>query len=500
MINKNDSPVSQADSNVAGLNDENTVYMEPAEIKAWSAYKEFPVLGKFAEPLVQRMKDVGHYVKGQAAGRRWAIGCVSLEVTQRCNLDCTLCYLSDVSEAVKDTPLWELLRRIDVVYRHYGPGTDIQISGGDPTLRPKADLIQIVKHIAHYGMQCSLFTNGILASRELLTDLAAAGLTDVAFHVDLTQERKGYATEESLNEVRLKYAERAKGLGLNIFFNTTVHAGNFKEIPQLVQFFIKNADKIDLASFQIQADTGRGVLRERDFFITQKTVMDQIDAGAGIKINYDMPIIGHPKCNKKAVLFEAGGKTFNMSDSKGFIEEMVSIAPYIDRSQPTKTSLAMLGSVLRRPSLWPRAAVYLKDLLVPMLPHIFRAKGKVNKVTFFIHNFMDACKLEKDRIDGCVFMVASSQGPISMCMYNAKRDDYILKPFKVATDTGDKVFEPLTGVYSDVDPNEVPALLPPMSASGVITAKTAKGRIKKQVMADKAAAKKETVTAGGSES
>ena len=291
-----DAAAAQAD-----LNDENTVYMDPPEIKAWEAYKDYPAFGDFRSHLTQRMKSVGQYLKGQAAGRRWSIGCVSLEITQRCNLDCTLCYLSDVSEAVKDTPLWEIFRRIDMIYRHYGPGTDIQISGGDPTLRNRAELVKIVKHIRQYDMQCSLFTNGILATRDLLTELAAAGLTDVAFHVDLTQERKGYATEVSLNEVRLKYIERARGLGVNIFFNTTVHAGNFQEIPQLVQFFIKHAGDIDLASFQIQADTGRGVLRERGFFITQKTVMDQINAGAGIKINYDIPMIGHPKCNKIAV-------------------------------------------------------------------------------------------------------------------------------------------------------------------------------------------------------
>ena len=30
----------------------------------------------------------------QVLGRRNSIGCVALETTQRCNLDCTLCYLS----------------------------------------------------------------------------------------------------------------------------------------------------------------------------------------------------------------------------------------------------------------------------------------------------------------------------------------------------------------------------------------------------------------------
>ena len=36
-----------------------------------------------------------HQTTRQVLGKRSTIGCVALEVTQRCNLDCTLCYLSD---------------------------------------------------------------------------------------------------------------------------------------------------------------------------------------------------------------------------------------------------------------------------------------------------------------------------------------------------------------------------------------------------------------------
>ena len=41
----------------------------------------------------------------QHLGRRWPVGCVALEITQRCNLDCELCNLSESSQALKDLPL-----------------------------------------------------------------------------------------------------------------------------------------------------------------------------------------------------------------------------------------------------------------------------------------------------------------------------------------------------------------------------------------------------------
>src|SRR6185369_17760845 len=73
----------------------------------------------------------------QVLGRRSTIGCVALEVTQRCNLDCTLCYLSDYSESVPDPPLEELKRKADNIKRIFGVQTNVQITGGDPTLRKR---------------------------------------------------------------------------------------------------------------------------------------------------------------------------------------------------------------------------------------------------------------------------------------------------------------------------------------------------------------------------
>ena len=107
--------------------------------------------------------------RGSTHGRRWPIGCVALEVTQRCNLDCTACYLSEHSEAVKDIPLEELFRRIDLIFDHYGPHTNVQVTGGEPTLRNREELVAIVRKVSRKGMRPALVTNGIRAKRECPT-------------------------------------------------------------------------------------------------------------------------------------------------------------------------------------------------------------------------------------------------------------------------------------------------------------------------------------------
>src|ERR1039457_4856709 len=79
-------------------------------------------------------------VPTQAIGRRYTIGCVAVEITQRCNLDCTLCYLSESSEKVKALPLALVHDRLPRAREHSGDGVSAQNTGGAPTLRKRDEL------------------------------------------------------------------------------------------------------------------------------------------------------------------------------------------------------------------------------------------------------------------------------------------------------------------------------------------------------------------------
>ncbi len=403
-------------------------YLTPEEIEAWGPDTDPPDTDRRHERLRQRLIDVGQWGPNQIAGRRWPMGCVSLEITQRCNLDCTLCYLSEYSEAVQDVPLEEIFRRIDLIYRHYGKDTDVQVSGGDPTVRKRAELVSIVRRITGMGMRASLFTNGILATRDLLEDLCAVGLSDVAFHVDTTQQRKGYASEEDLNAVREKYIDRARGLPLAVFFNTTIHAGNFAEIPQLVRFFRKHTDVVSLISFQLQADTGRGILRERAALIHQDSVIEKIQEGAGIPLSFDTLAAGHPRCNRYAMAFAINGALYDFYDDPDFAVSMLQATASVafQRTHRQAAVRAALAAFIKTPALWRKGARWLGKNLWSARRDLWAARGRINKLSFVIHNFMDASRLERDRIQACVFMVATAEGPMSMCLHNAKRDRYIL--------------------------------------------------------------------------
>ena len=271
-------------------------FLTAEQIKNWDVAKRPNASDNLRAPLREAISKHQLDNPFQVAGHHFSIGCVALEITQRCNLDCTACYLSDYSEAVHDLPLDEVFRRIDLIAEHYGPNTNVQVTGGDPTLRTRDELVAIIRYLASQKLRPALFTNGIRATRELLSELKEAGLKDVAFHVDLTQERKGFDCELALNSIRDEYIERARGLGLQVIFNTTLYQGNLAEVPELVDYFCDHADVVHLASFQMIADTGRGIERERGGAITQDVVMDAIRQGAGVDMTFDFPQIGHLEC------------------------------------------------------------------------------------------------------------------------------------------------------------------------------------------------------------
>jgi hypothetical protein len=403
-------------------------YLTPEEVAALMPDGEPPPPAERLVKLQRKLEDVQQWGPGQIAGRRWPIGCVSLEVTQRCNLDCSLCYLSEHSEAVRDIPLAEIFRRIDMIHAHYGENADIQVSGGDPTLRARDDLVAIVARIKSKGMRASLFTNGILATRDLLQSLCAAGLTDVAFHVDMTQGRKGYSSEVALNEIRQKYIERARGLPLAIFFNTTIFADNYAEIPDIVRFFRRNSDVVSLISFQLQADTGRGVLRGRAPLISHDSVIDQIRQGAGAMLSFDTLVPGHPRCNRYAMAFEINGRLYDFYNDREFSQDLLAATAAVKfpRGDRLGAVYAAFKAFASAPRLWRSGMRWLRKTLWAAREDLWAARGRVRKLSFVIHNFMDASKLERERVHSCVFTVATGEGMLSMCVHNAKRDDYIL--------------------------------------------------------------------------
>lgn len=383
----------------------------------------------------------------QMLGNQHSIGCVSLEITQRCNLDCTLCYLSELSESVLDMPIAEVYRRIDEIHDIYGPMTGLQISGGDPTLRDEDELVAIVRYAAEKGLYPALLTNGIKATRRLMTRLVDAGLTDVAFHVDMTQRMKKFSSEVELNHVRTKYIERVRGLDVRVVFNTTVFPGNVHELPELIRFFRDNADVVGMASFQLGAETGRGEERAELDTVTIDMVRSAVNSTLGVELSFDNIDIGHPSCNRVGYSFVCNGNVYDLWYDRKVIESVFSdirIEDFsLDQNRIVRSIAGIAWKLLPRPVILGRGLKFLAKHLWRMRKDLIASGGRVYKLSFMIHNFMDADNLDPERVHNCSFMVMTPDGPMSMCAHNANRDDHITTPIEIEVEGARTTFHPL---------------------------------------------------------
>lgn len=417
------------------------------------------VNGKKAAIQQARQRMQGVFTCNQVLGRTLAIGCTAVEITQRCNLDCTLCYLSERSEDVHDIPLEEIFNRLARIRAEYGPDTNVQITGGDPTLRKHDELIEIVRHAREIGFFPALFTNGIAASRKLLTQLAQVGLCDVAFHVDTTQRRVGYESEVQLNVVRRDYLGRAAGLGLNVIFNTTIHEGNFEAIPALIYFFAGHADQIGLASFQLQAATGRGEWGERAQSISLESVRRKIEQGTACALAWDVIRVGHPGCHSYVPTVLINDRFYPVIADVDLFSQFIDDfdgAHYDRREGALQLSLGYLLAFAKRPRWLLRAIGFVCTSIWRARLDIWKARGRVHRLSFFVQNFMNAEDLDQERIDACSFMVMTDQGAVSMCQHNARRDDYILRPIKFHTADGrQRTYYPLERTPRDERPRQI---------------------------------------------
>ena len=90
--------------------------------------------------------------------------CVLLELTKRCNLHCPVCFASAGAGPETDLPKEEIIRQYDWLMAHGGP-YNIQLSGGEPTMRD--DLDKIIRLGRERGFTYfQLNTNGLRIAEE----------------------------------------------------------------------------------------------------------------------------------------------------------------------------------------------------------------------------------------------------------------------------------------------------------------------------------------------
>ena len=185
----------------------------------------------------------------------------NIDLTNRCNLRCPICFANANVKGYVYEPDLETLTRMLQNLRDMKPipCQHIQFTGGEPTIHP--DWFAILKKAKELGFsQIQAATNGItMTNLEFMEKSKESGLDHLYLQMDgVTNETFIKTRGLPLLEKKLKVIDNVRKCDLRLTLVPTLVTGfNDHEIGSLIDLATKNADIISGINFQPIAFTGR---------------------------------------------------------------------------------------------------------------------------------------------------------------------------------------------------------------------------------------------------
>ena len=205
--------------------------------------------------------------------------CVLLELTNRCNLRCPVCFASAGEQTPRDLPLAQIGKQYDLLMERGGP-FNIQLSGGEPTMR--CDLHEIIALGREKGFTFfQLNTNGIRIAEEAgyAEYLSSAGVSVVFLQFDgLDDEIYRTLRGAELLAHKLRAIDNCKAAGLPVVLVPTVAPGvNDHALGDILRFALGRAPHIRGVHIQPISYFGRCGLEAPEVRLTIPAVLRRID-------------------------------------------------------------------------------------------------------------------------------------------------------------------------------------------------------------------------------
>jgi uncharacterized radical SAM superfamily Fe-S cluster-containing enzyme len=188
-------------------------------------------------------------------------GLANVDLTNRCNLTCPVCFANANVAGYVYEPDFETVRKMLQALRDQRPvaGRIVQFSGGEPTIYPRfLDALQLAKEMGFSHTQVA--TNGIkFTDLEFAHQCKEAGLHTLYLQFDgVCDDIYRRTRGERLWEQKLQCIENVKAAGLKIVFVPTIVKGlNDYQIGDIVRLALEYIECTSGISFQPVAFTGR---------------------------------------------------------------------------------------------------------------------------------------------------------------------------------------------------------------------------------------------------
>ncbi len=334
--------------------------------------------------------------------------CVLLELTNRCNLRCPVCFASAGEQTPKDLSLEEIGRQYDYLLDHGGP-FNIQLSGGEPTMRDDLDaIIALGKEKGFPFFQ--LNTNGVRIAEEpgYAEFLEKAGVSVVFLQFDgLTDDIYQALRGAALTQTKLRAIDRCKEAGIPVVLVPTVAPGvNDHALGDILRFALDRAPHVRGVHIQPISYFGRCGLEAPELRLTIPAVLRRIEEQTGGQMRADDFHGGgaeSPYCSFHASYMRREDGTIRAlprrrtqsccvksSEARDFVSQQWSgRAAGIDGDEATSS---------------------LDEFLRKTVENTFTVSGMV---------FQDAYNLDLDRLRRCyICEVDSLHGMVPFCAYN----------------------------------------------------------------------------------
>ena len=180
------------------------------------------------------------------------------EVTRACGLVCTHCRADAVRQRNPlELDTAEAHAMLDDIATFGPPRPVVVLTGGDPLER--ADLVGLVAHGTAAGLSMALSPSVTpLLTRAALIELRDAGAKAVSLSLDggTAATHDGFRGVAGVFDATLAAARTVREVGFRLQLNTTVTAGNVRELPQILRFVLEL--EAALWSVFLLVPTGRG--------------------------------------------------------------------------------------------------------------------------------------------------------------------------------------------------------------------------------------------------
>lgn len=174
---------------------------------------------------------------------------IFFQITPKCSQNCATCLIS-CDENFKELSLGSIKKEVDRLVKN-GMET-IYIFGGDPMMHK--DILSIIKYIKKSGVtDIEMFTFGTLFNDKIIVkNLKEAGLGTVhLYFYDIIEKNKG-----DLQKVQ-KGIKNCLENDLRVFIFHIIYGGNYKKLPEFIDFLKEEYPKISYLNLNLINPTGK---------------------------------------------------------------------------------------------------------------------------------------------------------------------------------------------------------------------------------------------------